>query len=169
MKNLTQILSSYHEYHTKKITGYTHMVGVPLIVFALLLVLSWFSVALTHIFTISIMWITIAIAAFYYIKLDRQLGIILTLIFIVLGELAALIGKYTLSKSGFYVFLTIFILGWLIQFVGHYFERRKPAFLDNIMQVFAAPIFVLAEILVLLGKRPDLSWIIQPPEGQFDV
>src|SRR5256885_12287117 len=28
--------------------------------------------------------------------------------------------------------LGIFAVGWVIQFVGHYYEGRKPAFLDDI-------------------------------------
>ena len=45
-----------------------------------------------------------------------------------------------------------------MQFIGHgVFERRKPALLDNIFQAFyAAPFFVLLEVLFELGMDPVL-------------
>lgn len=35
--------------------------------------------------------------------------------------------------------------------------ERKPALLDNIFQVFAAPMFVVVEVLFMLGWRPQLN------------
>lgn len=52
----------------------------------------------------------------------------------------------------------LFALGWIFQFIGHgYFERRKPALLDNLVQsVVEAPYFVLFELLFKVGLFADL-------------
>lgn len=43
--------------------------------------------------------------------------------------------------------LAVHCVAWTLQFIGHgVFERRKPALLDNVLQVFAAPIFVTLEV-----------------------
>jgi uncharacterized membrane protein YGL010W len=43
------------------------------------------------------------------------------------------------------------------QIVGHSaFEHRKPALVDNVWQVFVAPIFVLAEWAFAIGLRKPL-------------
>ena len=47
--------------------------------------------------------------------------------------------------------LGFFAVGWLIQFVGHYYEGRKPAFVDDLVGLFVAPMFVLLEALAPLG------------------
>ena len=43
----------------------------------------------------------------------------------------------------------VFIVSWLLQFVGHgAFEGRAPALLDNLFQaIFLAPLFVWLELL----------------------
>jgi len=47
---------------------------------------------------------------------------------------------------------------WIAQFVGHgVFEGRKPALMDNLLQVFSAPLFVTMEVLFLLGYNPKLA------------
>jgi uncharacterized membrane protein YGL010W len=51
----------------------------------------------------------------------------------------------------------LFVVGWIIQFVGHYFEGRKPAFMDDIMGLAIGPLFVAAELAFLLGLRKDLE------------
>ena len=62
----------------------------------------------------------------------------------------------------FKVILVFQIVGWALQFIGHgVFEskniknnlERKPALLDNLLQVFSAPVFVLIELFDLLGIR----------------
>jgi uncharacterized membrane protein YGL010W len=43
------------------------------------------------------------------------------------------------------------VLGWVIQFVGHYYEGKKPAFVDDIMGLLQGPLFLLAEGLFVVG------------------
>ena len=160
MKNLTQVLTDYQEYHTKKITQTTHLIGVPLIIFGILIFFSWFSFNLNPIISVPLMWFLIVIASAYYVRLDIGLGLMLAVIFVIMGLLIFVIDQYKYTNISGVLFLITFFGGWVIQFIGHIFESRKPAFLDNILQVFAAPIFVLAETLVRLGRRPDLEQII---------
>ena len=43
------------------------------------------------------------------------------------------------------------MVGWVFQFVGHVFERRKPAFADDVVGLLVGPMFVVAEWLIALG------------------
>jgi uncharacterized membrane protein YGL010W len=54
------------------------------------------------------------------------------------------------------VFLAAFFGGWLIQLIGHAFEGKRPALADNVLQIFNAPLFLTAEVALLLGCRQDL-------------
>ena len=49
------------------------------------------------------------------------------------------------------MFLTTFVLGWIIQLVGHAIEGKRPALADNILQVFNAPLFLTVEVLASMG------------------
>ncbi|MEW5971468.1 MAG: Mpo1-like protein, partial [Pseudomonadota bacterium] len=49
-----------------------------------------------------------------------------------------------------------FVVGWVFQFVGHYFEKKKPAFVDDVIGLAIGPLFVLAEFIFILGFRKPL-------------
>ena len=56
--------------------------------------------------------------------------------------------------------LAAFGVGWLIQFVGHYYEGRKPAFVDDLRGLLVGPMFVVGEALFALGwGKPMLAEI----------
>ena len=56
--------------------------------------------------------------------------------------------------------LGCFALGWVIQFIGHWYEGRKPAFVDDVIGLVVAPMFIVAEAMFMLGwNKPLLSEI----------
>ena len=57
--------------------------------------------------------------------------------------------------------LGLFILGWIIQFIGHYFEGRKPAFMDDIIGLLIGPLFVAAEIAFMFKWRLEIKQAIE--------
>jgi len=59
----------------------------------------------------------------------------------------------------------LFVLGWTIQFVGHYFEGRKPAFVDDLSGLIIGPLFVAAELGFMLGLREPLRLAIEARVG----
>lgn len=59
------------------------------------------------------------------------------------------------------VSLGIFVGGWALQFVGHHFEGKKPAFVDDIMGLAIGPLFVLAEVAFEMGLRNKLKQDIE--------
>ncbi|MFX8094694.1 Mpo1-like protein, partial [Acinetobacter baumannii] len=53
-----------------------------------------------------------------------------------------------------------FVVGWVFQFVGHYYEGRKPAFVDDLVGLLVGPMFVVGEAMFTLGwGRPLLAEI----------
>ena len=61
--------------------------------------------------------------------------------------------------------------GWDLQLVAA-FEGRKSALVDNFMQVFIAPMFLIAEVAFALGLRKSLAaevearWRDYLPKGE---
>ena len=51
----------------------------------------------------------------------------------------------------------IFTVGWVFQFVGHFYEKKKPAFMDDVIGLAVGPLFVLAEMVFMLGFRKALE------------
>lgn len=55
-----------------------------------------------------------------------------------------------------------FVIGWVLQFIGHYYEGRKPAFVDDVIGLLVGPMFVVGELLFALGwGKPLLAEIEQ--------
>jgi uncharacterized membrane protein YGL010W len=55
--------------------------------------------------------------------------------------------------------------GWALQFLGHYFEGKKPAFLDDIRGLLDGPLFLVAEVAFKLGLSPDLRQEVEHRAG----
>jgi uncharacterized membrane protein YGL010W len=51
----------------------------------------------------------------------------------------------------------IFVVGWVFQFVGHFYEKKKPAFVDDLVGLIIGPLFVLAEAIFMMGFRQELQ------------
>jgi uncharacterized membrane protein YGL010W len=59
----------------------------------------------------------------------------------------------------------LFVGGWAIQFLGHYFEGKKPAFLDDIKGLLDGPLFLVAETAFALGLSPELREEVERRAG----
>ena len=58
--------------------------------------------------------------------------------------------------------LGLFIFGWILQFVGHMFEGKPPAFFKNPIYLLVGPIWAVKK---LFGKTPP-DETSRPPERQ---
>jgi uncharacterized membrane protein YGL010W len=150
-------LGAYAAVHRDWRNKATHFVGIPIIVFSLLLVLSlWRFELLGREWTMSL---AVAIAAVLgWMALDLGIGIVMALIMVVAWFAAeALAGALGSASAVWMAFIALFVVGWALQFVGHHYEGRRPALLDNLFQAFIGPMFLVAESFVVLGQRRDLA------------
>ncbi|HZY21492.1 MAG TPA: Mpo1-like protein, partial [Beijerinckiaceae bacterium] len=60
-----------------------------------------------------------------------------------------------------WLFAMFFVGGWAFQLVGHVFEGRRPALADNLFEAFIGPMFIVAEVVMMLGFRRDLARVIE--------
>ena len=150
MKSLVDHLSQYAAYHRDPHNIATHFVGIPLIVIAVATLLSrpqWAGVS-------PAMLVMVA-SAIFYLRLELRLGLLMTLLLALTVWLGhALAGLGTAAWLGWGIGL--FVVGWVFQFVGHYYEGRKPAFIDDVTGLIVGPLFVVVELGFLLGWREDL-------------
>jgi uncharacterized membrane protein YGL010W len=152
-------MSVYAAYHQDARNKATHFVGVPVIVFSLLIPLGWLRMEVGGL-PLSAALVVSALLLLYYLALDLPLGLAMTAVFALM-----LWGAEPLSQAAFGAslawFLVLFVGGWALQLWGHVFEGRKPALVDNLFQVFVAPIFLAAEVFFALGYKPKLHEEVQ--------
>ncbi|WP_291074819.1 MULTISPECIES: Mpo1-like protein [unclassified Empedobacter] len=57
------------------------------------------------------------------------------------------------STKSWLVYLVVFIITWLLQFVGHKIEGKKPSFLKDLQFLLVGPIWLLGFILRKVGIK----------------
>ena len=167
MKSGLDQLSKYAEYHRDRRNIATHLIGVPMIVFAVIVLLSRPSFEVAGLM-LTPAWIVLAISGIYYLMLDAGLGATLTLIMAAMawaaGQVAGMSTAIWLSTG-----IGAFVVGWIIQFIGHYYEGRKPAFVDDIVGLMIGPLFVWAEIVFALGMKEEMLKAIEVRVGPTHI
>ena len=154
MTNLERLLSQYAAYHLDRNNIVTHFVGIPLIVFSILCLTARAGVEISG-FSVTLAMVLIVLSSIYYISLDKLFGVLMLILFALVYPLAVNIAVLPMW-SWLGASIGIFVVGWVFQFVGHYFEKKKPAFVDDLIGLAIGPLFVLAEFVFLLGLRKPL-------------
>ena len=133
---------------------------MPLIVLAIGMLLARPSFLLSS-WPLSPAWVTFAaVAAWYLTRGDLALGAAVSVATGVLLFLAHRLAYSGGVLAGLVSGAGIFLLGWLIQFAGHWYEGRKPAFIDDVIGLLVGPMFVVAEMMFMLGwNKPLLAEI----------
>ena len=155
MTKLEQLLSQYAAYHLDHKNILTHFVGIPLIVFSILCLTARVG------FMLSGMELTLAlglivVTSLYYFSLDRIFAFIMLIVLLAAYPLALKIAHLEFS-AWLSLSIGIFVVGWVFQFIGHFYEKKKPAFMDDVVGLAVGPLFVLAEMVFMLGFRKELE------------
>ncbi|CAG1016618.1 hypothetical protein BURC_01421 [Burkholderiaceae bacterium] len=150
MRNATELMVQYAAYHRDRRNITTHFIGIPLIVFAIGVLLARPSVQVGGLL-LTPAWVLWAASAVWYLtRGNLVLGAAVsaaTGILILLAQ--PLAAGSTAAWLGWGI--GIFVLGWVLQFIGHYYEGRKPAFVDDLVGLLVGPMFVTGEMLFSLG------------------
>lgn len=168
MRTLVDQLAQYAAYHRDARNIAAHLVGIPMIVVAVTVLLSrptfgaWGAFALTPAALVALA------AALFYLRLDLRFGVAMAaLLALSLWAGRALAAQTTAFWLG--TGLGLFFVGWVIQFVGHYFEGRKPAFVDDLIGLIVGPLFVVAEVAFFAGLRGDVRDAVERRVGPVRV
>ena len=164
MKTLEQNLTQYAAYHRDRRNIATHFVGVPMIVFAIVLALATAVVTVGPVAVTMAAVISIA-ASIYYFRLDLTFGITMAVVLFAMCAAASEITARLATGATLWLAAAIFTFGWALQFLGHKYEGMKPAFFDDVMQLIIGPLFVCAEAFFLLGAKPQLRRYIEDRVG----
>lgn len=159
MKSLEENLTQYAAYHRDRRNIATHFVGIPMI-----LVGTQAALARIGVGPVNAAAGATALAARYYRAIDPTYGAAMAA---VLGATCALgtgIGMLPLpawagATAG------LLVGGWAIQFLGHAFEGRKPAFFDDLRGLLDGPLFLVAEVAFALGLSPELAAEVERRAG----
>lgn len=161
-------MAMYTAYHRDPRNCATHFVGVPLIVLALLIAMSLVPFVGLGGVPITLATLFLGTVLLMYVVAVPVMGVVATVVHIPLLWLAHDIAMGE-GHSVWLITAACFVGGWVIQFIGHVFEGRRPALFDNLIQVFMAPGFLVAEALFACGFLRDLQEDLETRSVKFAV
>ncbi|MFC5080362.1 hypothetical protein VTH8203_03684 [Vibrio thalassae] len=143
MKSLNQWLDAYGESHQNSTNRKIHKIAVPGIYLSIV-GLIW---CLPHLslggLSINWVWVVMLPVMVFYFRLSRSVFIqmlIFTLACLAIITFAAMFGISVLTVS-----IGLFVVLWIMQFVGHKIEGKKPSFFDDLQFLLIGPIWVFRQ------------------------
>jgi uncharacterized membrane protein YGL010W len=158
MKTLTYQLALYATYHRDRRNVATHFVGIPAIVLAIMVLLG------RPVLGVAPAWLAVLFAAQFYLRLDLRWGVLMSALFALAGWLGVVVAAHN-----YWAGPVLFVGGWALQFLGHVYEGKKPAFLDDLRGLLIGPLFVVVEFLFALGLLPQLQEQLRRSEDALAV
>jgi uncharacterized membrane protein YGL010W len=139
-RQVDRLLAHYSESHQNPKNELIHFIAIPLIMLSLLGMMFTLQPYVAYAF--------IAASMVYYLRLSLVFFIAMALWSAILLALVLAVGDPLLPLS-----VGIFVGAWILQFVGHKLEGKKPSFFEDIQYLWVGPLFVLSKLFVKLGIR----------------
>lgn len=154
-------LAVYADAHRDRVNGVMHIIGNPIIFIGVVMPLSLVPVGLFG-FQTSLAPLLVIPALLMWMAWDLGLGLGIAVAAVPLLWIAATIAGYVSVAWMWIIAVSLFVLGWALQIVGHQaFEGKRPTAINNPVQSLIAPMYMVGKLYVALGFRPDVAAILQ--------
>lgn len=143
--------ASYSDDHRHPLNQAIHVVAVPAILWSVVALL-WCLPPLMTWFQNGI-WAGLAMFAAwcFYNRLSRPLGIGMLVVLFVCGCICRLLEAEIGLRGLAITAVSVFVVAWIAQFVGHRLEGRRPSFLTDLVYLLIGPAWVVAKLYRRLG------------------
>ncbi len=147
MQSVEALFADYAAYHQTAGNKLFHRIGIPLIMFTLIAMLTYVKLFTAGTITVDAAMVLIAVASAYYFVVEWRLAIAMIVVSIVFYFAGALL-PLGLSAA-------LFVLGWIFQFIGHkVYEHKNPAFFRNFVHLLVGPLWILNDLIPVVKQRP---------------
>lgn len=156
MRKIDLLFAEYSESHRNSTNKLIHWICVPLIFWSILGFISLIpskSIGFIYIGEISyVSFAAIALVTIFYMRLSVVVSIIMFILMVIMESFAYGI-NIRFKENAWMVYLSVFVITWIFQFLGHKIEGKKPSFLKDLQFLLVGPIWLLSFILKKLGIR----------------
>lgn len=139
-RRVDQLLAHYEASHRNPTNEIIHFIAIPLIMLSLVGMMFALHPYVAYAF--------IAASMVYYLRLSLVFLITMLLWSALSVAVLFAMGPLVLELS-----VAIFIGAWVLQFIGHKLEGKKPSFFEDIQYLWVGPLFVLSKLFTQLGLR----------------
>ncbi|NBY32554.1 MAG: DUF962 domain-containing protein [Betaproteobacteria bacterium] len=140
-RRIDQLLAHYGESHQHPLNERIHFIAIPLIMLSLIGLIFCLHPWLAYGF--------MAASMVYYARLSRVFLAAMGVWSVLLLALVHAMGDFRLPLC-----ISIFVGAWVLQFIGHKLEGKKPSFFEDVQYLWVGPLFVLRPLL----QRYAIAW-----------
>ena len=156
MRKIDQLFAEYAESHQNQTNKFIHWICVPLIFFTIVGFISLIPAphfCAPYFGCISIASIiALVLVSIFYFTLSWRISLIMLLIMLLMEHFAYAINVH-FKENSWIVYLSIFVITWIFQFIGHKIEGKKPSFLKDLQFLLIGPIWLFHFVLKKLGIK----------------
>lgn len=156
MRKIDLLFAEYAESHRNSTNKLIHWICVPLIFWT---ILGFISLIPAPHFCISyfgcmsiVSFIAIILVSIFYARLSLLISLIMFFVMLLMEYFIYSVNIHV-GRQSWIVFLSVFIITWILQFVGHKIEGKKPSFLKDLQFLLIGPIWLLSFILKKAGIK----------------
>ncbi len=139
-RRVDQLLTHYGESHQNPRNELIHFVAIPVIMLSLVGMLFALHPYVAYAF--------VGASMVYYLRLSMVFFAAMLLWSLLTFALLFAMGERLLP-----VCVALFVGAWVLQFIGHRIEGKKPSFFEDIQYLWVGPLFVLSKLFGKLGLR----------------
>jgi uncharacterized membrane protein YGL010W len=140
MRRVDQLIAHYGQSHQNLGNEVIHFIAIPLIMLSLLGMLFALHPYAAYAF--------VAASMVYYARLSGVFFVAM-----MLWSAITFAGVFAMGAQVLPVSVAIFVGAWILQFIGHKMEGKKPSFFEDIQYLWVGPLFVLSKLFGKLGIR----------------
>ncbi len=140
-RRVDQLIAHYGDSHQNPGNEVIHFIAIPLIMLSLVGMLFAVHPYVAYAF--------IAASMVYYARLSVVFFVTMVVWSALTIGVVLMMGANVLPIS-----VVIFVGAWILQFIGHKMEGKKPSFFEDIQYLWVGPLFVLSKLFGKLG----LAW-----------
>jgi len=147
MQDVHTLFADYAAYHQTKGNKVFHRLGIPMIMFSLIGMLTQLTLLDVATIRIDAAMLLIALASAYYFVVEWRLAI---------AMMAVSVAFYFIGAAvPFWINVALFVLGWIFQFIGHkVYEHKNPAFFRNFVHLLVGPLWILNDVIPVVKSAP---------------
>jgi len=139
-RRVDQLITHYGQSHQNPANELIHFIAIPLIMLSL--------VGMLFALHPYVAYALIAASMVYY----ARLSVVFLLAMVVWSALTVAV-VMAMGAKVLPVSVAIFVGAWILQFIGHKIEGKKPSFFEDVQYLWVGPLFVLSKLFGKLGIR----------------
>ncbi|MGH8803881.1 MAG: DUF962 domain-containing protein, partial [Polaromonas sp.] len=139
-RKVDQLLAHYGESHQNPKNELIHFIAIPLIMLSLVGMMVALHPYVAYAFIAASMVYYARLSLVFFLTMALWSGVTLALVFAM--------GTLVLQ-----ICIIVFVGAWILQFIGHKIEGKKPSFFEDLQYLWVGPLFVLSKLFGKLGIR----------------